>query len=1234
MALEAQSFQLQRASDGAVFLPYAGRDRVTGGPALAEQYRRQVRFADKYNDPRQDLSNAAYCDAFIADIEATHRPCMVIGPPCSSMGPCWRNRRRAGGPVFMRTRSEPAVSSRCPAELLSYVQRHNSHFAFAARAIMSVHEAGGLFILEQPSWCGDADKPFFWAEHADTAHARMLPVIQAVLRATGAHTLDFSQCMKGHWARKNTWLAYSPELEPSIGQLRDLYCPRVGDHEYHQPAFGEDHLGRSLSQLAGGYSGELWRFFLDALVHTSMTLLRADRLSRALPRASGPTPLSEVPPAALLSGEGMGHSVATLSSASTISTEFAFEEQPEGPSGGRITDGLQLHPAISAAVTREAQAALRFSSFRCLKPASASELFAAPLPSPRQLAAQIKAMSQPDDAPRPQVPPAWQSAAPCAAFPFRTPCEKWRAHFPSVPPGPVHFRHVCGKRWEPFLQWMNDATACLKARSAGRAAADPGPFRIHQSEVPIPYRHTVWDFRRCSIHCQRTDHCGGPISRSTRDTVFPAAKQASRAAFRFVAEQMGWDEVDPDIVQQHGEGGVELRSDNGLLFEVSLHHMGTYADFDKADATVRSDVAEQWAQGGFELPPTFPFCGMPRNMVYKLSAKVDEKDGTLSYVRKGRITHDLSFGEAAANAHLINPDDARLRLPTVQAHGRAQGTISAMGMPREQRSGTGSGPSSTRRERIRALPWGVDLSSAYQWVVMQFADTWMLGFVWYCRSLGRLQFYIYVCLSFGGRVFVSRFERIGLPHVAYIQQLQGEFLRAQNIPAVLAEGMADRRQLQSEGLLDAEPSQALPTYIQEYIDDIGGTAPDFPVSYDVQWCVEFLKRWAPDADPLTFWQSIPYGEELTRAFGGEPPAADSCVVAFVRIAIVVLNASLGSVSVGKTMAGTVVAELGILMDSVAETLSCPVVKRAAMRADCVAFAETARAGQPLDRATTATLVGRAVNMSQIWPSLLPLLHGGYAVANARKAARGRASDRPLLSKVRLKPGGARAASYLAFLDELLRLLDADASAAMAPSFSFDGPESYRVWVATHDASGNDGVGGYLLSAAAPGHVWLLSHRWPEKILAALAVGALPRAERPDDALMLSTPVAEAAGGWLLCAAASRHSPAPPPCDGVISIGDCQPAVFVTRRGSAAHPAMRAVAVEQRRVCLQWLGVHVPRELNLDADRLSHPDQLQDIVAEAEEAGFTVHVLQPSTQLMDFVAALARPAAEVGEALDE
>ena len=40
----------------------------------------------------------------------------------------------------------------------------------------------------------------------------------------------------------------------------------------------------------------------------------------------------------------------------------------------------------------------------------------------------------------------------------------------------------------------------------------------------------------------------------------------------------------------------------------------------------------------------------------------------------------------------------------------------------------------------------------------------------------------------------------------------------------------------------------------------------------------------------------------------------------------------------------------------------------------------------------------------------------------------------------------------------------------------------------------------------------------------------------------------------------------------------------------------------RALTRQWLGVAVPREWNLDADRLSHPSMLDGVLADARAAG--------------------------------
>ena len=54
--------------------------------------------------------------------------------------------------------------------------------------------------------------------------------------------------------------------------------------------------------------------------------------------------------------------------------------------------------------------------------------------------------------------------------------------------------------------------------------------------------------------------------------------------------------------------------------------------------------------------------------------------------------------------------------------------------------------------------------------------------------------------------------------------------------------------------------------------------------------------------------------------------------------------------------------------------------------------------------------------------------------------------------------------------------------------------------------------------------------------------------------------------------------------------------------------MARLLVAARQIALQWLGVAVPREQNVDADRLSHPSQAEAVMAEARAAGWQVERL--------------------------
>ena len=52
--------------------------------------------------------------------------------------------------------------------------------------------------------------------------------------------------------------------------------------------------------------------------------------------------------------------------------------------------------------------------------------------------------------------------------------------------------------------------------------------------------------------------------------------------------------------------------------------------------------------------------------------------------------------------------------------------------------------------------------------------------------------------------------------------------------------------------------------------------------------------------------------------------------------------------------------------------------------------------------------------------------------------------------------------------------------------------------------------------------------------------------------------------------------------------------------------MRAIVGGAIKATSQWLAVAIRREFNVDADRLSHPDMINEVIADARGAGLTVH----------------------------
>jgi hypothetical protein len=77
--------------------------------------------------------------------------------------------------------------------------------------------------------------------------------------------------------------------------------------------------------------------------------------------------------------------------------------------------------------------------------------------------------------------------------------------------------------------------------------------------------------------------------------------------------------------------------------------------------------------------------------------------------------------------------------------------------------------------------------------------------------------------------------------------------------------------------------------------------------------------------------------------------------------------------------------------------------------------------------------------------------------------------------------------------------------------------------------------------------------------------------------------------------------------------------------------MRGLLLEARKLTRQWLAVSIPREYNLDADRLSHPKMLGEVRADAAAAGLTVHDAPIPAECWRALQAVTAAAGEEGRA---
>lgn len=154
-----------------------------------------------------------------------------------------------------------------------------------------------------------------------------------------------------------------------------------------------------------------------------------------------------------------------------------------------------------------------------------------------------------------------------------------------------------------------------------------------------------------------------------------------------------------------------------------------------------------------------------------------------------------------------------------------------------------------------------------------------------------------------------------------------------------------------------------------------------------------------------------------------------------------------------------------------------------------------------------------------------------------------------------------------------------------------------VLLVVSDASGHDGCGGWAQLGTADHAPVVVSEHWPDWARAALREFKRPAPERTPGAPLLSMPAAELFTIWAVAEAAAAAKP----FKAVIAVGDCGPAANALDAASSATPQMGALLTCARGRAKQWLGVAVPREWNVDADRLSHPAQLESVLEDARRA---------------------------------
>ena len=1050
---------------------------------------------------------------------------VFLAPPCSSF-----SVRHPGG---LRSHAQPDGVLPVAPEWANYLAKHNALAALSALLFTACHLVRVPVAAENPADRGDPSSPAYWEEHADHGSLWRTKAWQAAALNTAASPLTFAQCAFGSPAQKWTTVLASEIMLPSVSRLGSGEFSCTCTQSHREQLTGRDCWGRSRTAMAAAYPPNL-------------DLLLADALTEAARRCRD-------------------------ARTSRTSTQPATSGQPPPLEDGIAARGPSLGPVAVASCELARSAPIGFSSPRSLTMAAAIELRAEALPGDLHLPVTSTKPSSgggkvlrrkrlfDTDGPPTSID-CWLPEAPAPPK--------------GAPTGPIAIQDLFLEDVynDQIMTWLALADAAAAAISRGQKPP-PVPTRtVLQDQLQPWAQGRIWD---CADHL----NCK-PVERSTRHTKFPGKRQINRAAFREVARLLDWH--DDDLLDQIGEGGVEVRSSCEPAIVLAFHHDSLLTALPMAEESLAKHIEEGWVSPPTRHLPFVPIRLQPRGVVLQSRVRI-AADGSVEEYDKPRMTTDASFGgKDSVNAGVADLDRG-ICLPSVQQLGRGW-AICDTAFPKANTPGSSA--------------YCVDAESAYSFLCVQAADLWMQGFVWWGPDGAHFRYDRRV--GFGGAFAPNRFERTSTLCAAYTQHLQAEFDRLQPPPPCAQRWSNDRRALQRAGHLPPGEGQCHPRYLQVYIDDFTGAAGNDPVT--------------PPAEVA----HIVLDPDGMQKLGCTPAPPQSRAMVHAQLCILALERLGLHAAPQKTMCGCPLIALGMRLDAQRGVIDCPPVKRTSVLHDIATQLTMAKATRGIVHAKVRRLVGRLCNLSQVNPALRPVLHGGYALCVTEWHGSSRGREAPVTTT--LAERGRALTDWSNLLTTAEVLLTANAGVALAPRLHAPQRDAPGSVTCVTDASGIHGFGGYAFVASRPGEIFVTSEYWTAEALSALTATADPaqallrRSNRGTALPSFPMPAGELYAAILLPTMLARIAR----IRTCFAVGDCDPAVQTLRSSHSAHPQMRTLVDFASQAGFTWVPAQVPREANSDADRLSHPEQLDDVCRGLTEAGFLVHRLRPSQSDWDLL----------------